>query len=109
VHDGTGAPAATADVGSQGPFTGLDVGFRTEVALPVACIAVDATLVTFANRAELEAFDSDGTPASVASMNGTQGAAETLRVTGTSIDRATINARHDEALLLRLSFEVLRQ
>ena len=38
-------------------------------------------------------------------MTGAQNVAETLRVTGPSIDRAVITAKQDETLLLRLCFE----
>jgi hypothetical protein len=107
VLDPGGNPVATTEIRTQGAFTGLDVGFRTEVRLPVQCAAVEATLVTGADPATLEAFNSDGTTAGVGSMTGAQGVAETLRVTGTSIDNAVITARQDETLLLRFCFEPL--
>ena len=49
VHDFAGTPTADTDIETMGSaFTGLDVGFRTEIVLPVPCTAVEATLVTFA-------------------------------------------------------------
>jgi hypothetical protein len=106
IFDGSGSPAASSSIRTQGSFTGLDVGFRTEVKLPVRCAAVEATLVTLAAPATLEAFNSDGTSAGTASMSGPQNVAETLRITGTSIDSAIIHA-NGEALLLRFCFEPL--
>jgi hypothetical protein len=73
----------------------------------VPCAVVEATLVTAAQPAVLEAFNSDGTQAGVLAMTGTQNVAETLPVTGTSIDRAVITARADESVLLRFCFEPL--
>ena len=97
----------TPQVRTLGTFTGLDVGVATEITLPTQCAAVEATLVTFAQPAELEAFNADGSSAGVATMSGVQGVVETLRVNGTSIDRAVITARADETLLLRFCFEPL--
>jgi hypothetical protein len=107
VLDPAGNPVGSTEIKSQGAFTGLDVGFRTEVTLPTPSAAVEATLVTLAQPAELEAFNSDGTPAGVVAMTGAQNVAETLRVTGTSIERAVVTARQDETLLLRFCFEPL--
>jgi hypothetical protein len=107
VYDPAGNPIANTQIRTQGAFTGLDVGYRTEVKLPVPCAAVEATLVTRADPAVLEAFNSDGTQAGVATMTGAQDVAETLPVTGTSIDTAVITARQDETLLLRFCFEPL--
>jgi hypothetical protein len=42
----------------MGAFTGLDVGFRTEIKLPVACSLVEATLVTLAQPDDFEALGS---------------------------------------------------
>ena len=105
VQNSSGA-SVPPEVRTMGTFTGLDVSFRTEVRVPVSS-AVEATLVTLAQAAEMEAFNTDGTSAGVAAMTGTQNVAETLRVTGTSIDRAVITAKADETLLLRFCFEQL--
>jgi hypothetical protein len=105
VQNSSGA-SVPPEVRTMGTFTGLDVSFRTEVTIPLSS-AVEATLVTFAQAAEMEAFNTDGTSAGVAAMTGTQNVAETLRVTGTSIDRAVITAKADETLLLRFCFEPL--
>jgi hypothetical protein len=40
-------------------------------------------------------------------MTGTQNVAETLTVTGSSIETAVISARADESLLIRLCYEPL--
>jgi hypothetical protein len=101
------AGLTTTEIRSMGAFTGLDIGFRTELKLPVACSLVEATLVTFAQAAELEVFNSGGSSAGVAVMTGTQRVAETLTVTGSSIETAVISARADETLLLRLCYEPL--
>lgn len=78
------------------------------MALPVHCSAVEATLVTFANAATLEAFNADGTSAGSASMTLGQGVAETLKVSGSGIERAVITAPQDETSLVRLCFEPVR-
>jgi hypothetical protein len=86
-------------------FTGLDVGFRTEIVLPVPCTAVEATLVHLSQPATLEAFESGGGSAGSLTMTVGQNVAETLRITGSTIDRAVITAPQDETLLLRFCFE----
>lgn len=108
VHDFQGNPAASTQISTQGSFTGLNVDHSTDVTLPFQCSAVEATLVTFANPATLEAFNSNGNSAGIATMSGTQGVPETLTVTGSAIDRAVITAKQDETWLLRLCFEPLR-
>jgi hypothetical protein len=105
VHDAAGNTLPNTQIGPLGGFTGLDIGFRTDIKLPFACTAVEATLVTGAHPAVLEAFNSDGTQAGVATMTGAQNVAETLRVTGTSIDNAVITAPSEETRLLRFCFE----
>jgi hypothetical protein len=105
VLDHAGAPAANSRITTMGGFTGLDVGFRTEIALPVPCAAVEATLVTFASPATLEAFEAGGGSAGSETMTVSQGVPETLRITGTAIEKALIVAPQDETLLLRLCYE----
>jgi hypothetical protein len=105
VHDSAGNQVPSTQIQTAGAFTGLDVGFRTEIKLPRPCTAVEATLITRATAAVLEAFNSDGTQAGVATMTGTQNVAETLRVEGPSIESAVIVAPQDETLLLRFCFE----
>jgi hypothetical protein len=86
-------------------FTGLDVLRHTEIGLP-ASSSIEATLVTFAQPATLEAF-SGAASVGVASMSGAQGVAETLTLSAASIDRAIITAPADETLLLRFCFTPL--
>jgi hypothetical protein len=105
VHDGSGTPAPGTQVQSSGAFTGLNVLIMTEIKLPVPCAAVEVTLMTEAQPAQFEAFESGGGSAGAASMTLGQRVAETLRVTGTSIDRAVITARANETLLLRFCFD----
>jgi hypothetical protein len=107
VRDPAGSPTASTQIRTQGAFTGLDVGFSTSIKLPQPCSAVEATLVTFAQPATIEAFNTDGSSAGTATMSGPQNVAETLTVTGASIDSAIVHARQDETLLLRLCFEPL--
>jgi hypothetical protein len=108
VRDPTGAPTASTEIRTFGAFTGLEVGFSTSIKLPQPCSAVEATLVHRAAPATIEAFNTDGTSAGTAAMSGPQNSAETLTVTGTSIESAIIQAPSDEALLLRLCFDPLR-
>jgi hypothetical protein len=108
VRDHTGSPLANTEIETQGAFTGLDVGFSTDIKLPQPCSAVEATLVHLAQPATLEAFNSDGSSAGTATMSGPQNVAETLTVTGASIESATVRAPQDETLLLRLCLEPLR-
>ena len=106
VLDFSGTPAADTDIESMGSaFTGLDVGFTTEIVLPVPCIAVEATLVHLSQPAQLEAFEVGGASAGAVTMSVGQNTPETLRITGTAIDRAVITAPQDETLLLRFCFE----
>jgi hypothetical protein len=102
VYDGAGNPVPNTEIRAQNSLIGLDVGFKTEIKLPAPCSTVEATLLTGADPAELEAFNSDGTQAGIATMIGSL---ETLRVTGMSIDSAVISARNDETLLTRFCFE----
>jgi hypothetical protein len=105
VHDAAGNPLPNTQISPLAGFTGLDTANRTDIKLPFPCTAVEATLVTGARPAVLEAFNSDGTQAGVATMTGAQNVAETLRVTGTSIDSAVITAPQNETRLLRFCFE----
>ena len=107
VHDHTGAPTAGTEIETQGGSTGLDVGFSLDIKLPQACSAIEATLVHLSQPATLEAFNSDGSSAGTATMSGPQNSPETLTITGSSIERATVRAPADETLLLRLCFEPL--
>lgn len=93
--------------GPLATFTGLDVGRKTEIKLPVPCAAVEATLMTMAQPATFDAFNSDGTPAGSLTMSGAQNVAESLRIPGASIDTAVITAPQSETLLLRFCFEPL--
>jgi hypothetical protein len=106
VHDFAGTPTVDTRITTMGSaFTGLDVGFRTEIVLPAPCTAVEATLVHLSQPAQLEAFESGGGSAGALTMTVGQNVAETLRITGSSIDRAVIVAPQDETLLLRFCFE----
>ena len=106
VHDFAGAPTADTEIETMGSaFTGLDVGFRTEIVLPVPCTAVEATLVHLSQPATFEAFEAGGGSAGSLTMTVGQNVAETLRITGSAIDRAVIIAPQDETLLLRFCFE----
>jgi hypothetical protein len=92
-----------AQVRPMGAFTGLDVLRAVEITLPSAS-AIEATLVTFAQAAQLEAFDVTGASVGVTKMSGAQGVAETLTLSAPSIVRAVITAPVDETLLLRFCF-----
>jgi hypothetical protein len=107
VFDHTGTPFPTTEIRTQGSFVGLDAGRSIEIKLSQPCAAVEATLVHFAQPATLEAFNSDGSSAGTDAMSGPQNIAETLTVAGTSIERATVRAPQNEALLLRFCFEPL--
>ncbi|WP_208721155.1 hypothetical protein [Corallococcus aberystwythensis] len=109
VYDFAGAPAPGTQVRSRGTFTGLDVLNMTEITLPMPCAAVEVTLMTEAQPAQFEAFESGGGSAGAVSMTVGQQVAETLRLTGTAIDRAVITARANETLLLSLCFYPARQ
>jgi hypothetical protein len=93
--------------GPLATFTGLDVGRKTDIELPVPCAAVEATLMTLAQPATFDAFNSDGTLAGSLTMSGAQNVAEPLRIPGTSIEKAVITASQSETLLLRFCFEPL--
>ena len=106
VHDFAGTPTADTRITTMGSgFTGLDTGFRTDIVLPAPCSAVEATLVNFSSPATLEAFETGGASAGSQTMTVGQNVPETLRITGTGIDRAVITAPQNETLLLRFCFE----
>jgi hypothetical protein len=106
VHDAAGAPRPDTEIESLvAGFLGLDVGFRTEIVLPVPCTAVEATLVTGASPAQFEAFEAGGASAGALTMTVGQNVPEALRITGTAIERAVITAPQNETLLLRFCFE----
>jgi hypothetical protein len=94
-------PTVLTTFGSS--FTGLDVRRATEISLPPSS-SVELTLVTLAQAATMEAFNSDGSSAGTASMSGTQNVAESFTLTGASIDRVVVKAPADETLLLRLCY-----
>jgi hypothetical protein len=108
VLDHTGASLPTTEIRPQGSFVGLDAGRTIEITLPQPCTAIEATLVHLAQPATLEAFNSDGSSAGSDQMSGPQNVPEALTVSGASIERATIKAPQNEALLLRVCFEPLR-
>jgi hypothetical protein len=92
-----------AQVRPMGAFTGLDVLRAAEITFPSSS-AIEATLVTFAAAAEVEAFDATGAPVGVAKMSGAQAVAETLTLSAPGMVRAIVTAPVDETLLLRFCF-----
>jgi hypothetical protein len=104
VRDHLGGPTPSTEIQAVAGLTGLDCGYLTEVQLPTPSSSVEATLVSTAAPAILQAF-SGGVPGQVAAMSVPQGTAETLVVTGTAIDRVVITAPNDEVHLLRLCYE----
>ncbi len=102
--DAAGTPAGNTLIRTLGMSAGLDVGYSTEVRLPVACASVEATLMTQAQPAVLEAF-SGATLVGTDKMTGAQNVEETLRVAGPSIDRAVITAKAHETVLVRFCYE----
>jgi hypothetical protein len=109
VLDHTGTPRPTTEIRPMGSFVGLDAGFRIDIKLPQPCSSVEATMVHLAQPCTLEAFDGGGGSVGTDTMSGPQNVAETLTVTGASIESATIVAPQNEALLLRFCFEPLRR
>lgn len=107
VFDVAGSPRPTTDVPPQGSFVGLDLGRIMQIKLPLPCSSVEATVMHMAQPVTLEAFNSDGSSAGTDTSSATQNAAETLTVSGASIESATITAPQNEALLLRLCYEPL--
>jgi hypothetical protein len=107
VRDGAGSLPPTTQIRTEGAFTGLDCGFRTEIQLPMECSAVDVRLVHFAQPARITAFGSSGAVAGTAVMSGPQRQAETLRVAG-DIVRVAVEASQDETLLLEFCYEPRR-
>jgi len=109
VFDGTGAPVPATDVGPEDGFVGLQVGYRTEIALPGPCSAADAPLGPYLDQApivppQLEAFNSDGTSAGTLTMSTVSRVAQTLPLAGPAITRLVITAPHDETRLLTVCF-----
>ncbi len=102
--DAAGTLAGNTQIRTLGMSAGLDVGYSTEIRLPVACALVEATLMTQAQPAVLEGF-SGATPVGADKMTGAQNVEETLRVPGPSIDRAVITAKAHETVLVRFCYE----
>ncbi|HEU4793610.1 MAG TPA: hypothetical protein VFS96_08125, partial [Nitrolancea sp.] len=94
VRDASGALPTQAHIGAQnttsGPLSGLDCGFTLEIELPHPSPIVDLRLTHFARPASVQAFNSDGSPASSASMQNRPGTPEMLRLTGRAIQRIIV-------------------
>jgi hypothetical protein len=106
LDGGGGSPPPTTEIRSQGAWVGLNVGFRTEVKLPVPCSAVEATIVTWTDSPiDLQAFSAGAPGAAATSTAGVQDVAATLSVAGSSIDSVVITAKQNETILLRLCYE----
>jgi hypothetical protein len=101
VRDHLGNPTPSTEIQAVAGFTGLDCSYLSEVQLPTPSSSVEATLVSTAAPATLQAF-SGGVPGAVVAMTVPQGTAETLVVSGTAVDRVVITAPNDEVHLLRL-------
>jgi hypothetical protein len=101
VFDYTGAQPPQAQVVSWGGRTGLNVGFRAELALR-GCPVVQLTLAHFAQPATAEAWNADGTYAGSASMGTAQNQPQTLTISGTAITRVVIRAPSNETILMQV-------
>ena len=101
VIDGSGNPAASADVVTLGGFTGLHAGFQTRITLAAPASAVDITLAHFSTPATVTAFDASATAVDSATMT-VANAPETLHLTGSGITTLLVDAPQDETLILEL-------
>jgi len=107
VWDATGVPpppfalAPNSRIQTQGVFTGLDCGFKLEIAILAGTARqVAVKLVHFARPATVEAFESTGALAQSAVMGPTQNTAQLITLVGKSINRVVVTPPSDETLLL---------
>lgn len=92
--------AASADVVTWGPHTGLNVSYETRVELGTpASRGVEVTLVHFSAAASATGYDAQGNAVDSATMTGN--GPETLSLRG-EIARVVITAPQNETLLLRI-------
>jgi hypothetical protein len=102
VFDHTGSPTPTTEIRTWGTSTGLDLSYRTEIALAAPASAVDVTLVSFAQPAKATALDAGGTVVDSQVMLSAGGVPQTLHLTGAGIARLVVEPPSDETLLLEL-------
>jgi hypothetical protein len=106
VRDATGALAGGTQPRRIGKVTGLDVGFRTEIALPAPSRAVELRIAHFGQPARLAAFAADGTLVDKAVMTAPVGELEVIRLGALRppIAWVRIDAARDETLLASVCF-----
>lgn len=106
VFNFNGMPYPTLRISGIGQVRGLDVGFRTELALLQPATEVTLTLATFARPALLTAYEADGSLAMKATMSGPRRAPEIVVLTGKALARVVIEAPSDETLLIEVCVRV---
>ena len=105
VFDSQGNQANQTSVVTSGAVTGLDCGFKTEVALDATTSSVELALASFSSPGFLEAFNEDGSSAGTVQVNpGDQ--PQTVTLHGAAIRRVTIVAPQNEILLQKLCVDV---
>lgn len=98
VYDHTGTLLPNAEIVTRGGHSGLDCGFRTQIALASPASTVEATLVHTALPATVEARSGS---AVVASGTMTGPGPESIVLTAASgIDNVVVDAPQDETVLL---------
>ncbi len=103
VRGKDGTPAAQTQVRQQG-LTGLDCGFRLEIALPCKAGAVELTLAHFSSPGKVSALNSAGAVVVTASIPTQQGVPHVLDLSGDDIVRVVVDAPQDETLLQQICF-----
>jgi hypothetical protein len=104
ARDFNGNVANETTISDFGDFTGLNCNFQTEVSLSTPSSSVELRLVHSALPATIEAFNTDGSSAGIATMSEEGGQAETFTFSGTAINRVVIDAPQNEVLLLEFCF-----
>lgn len=106
VFDFKGIRYPTLRISGIGQVRGLDVGFRTELALLQPTTEVTLTLANFAQPARITAYEADGSLAMKAMMSGRQRTPETVVLTGKALARVVIEAPSDETVLIEVCVRV---
>jgi len=80
-------------------FTGLNCGYETRIRLVRPAAAVRLTLVTFASKVRVDAFEADGALADSTTVS-RSGRPQSVMLTGSKLSELRVHAPQNEAVLL---------
>jgi len=103
VYGADGSLAGASTIRKSGSLTGLDVQYKTAVSLAAPTTSVQLTLASTAGAGRIEALNEDGSSAGTfTTQQGSQ--AQTISISGTSINLINVIAPKNEMLLLKICF-----